>query len=490
MKRVALVLSGCFLMLFSCKDTRLEGLTEDKIGFLKDGGHPLNAYIASKEIEFEASVYKSGIGKNQTRVTIEVDPQVIEDYNRQHGTTLEPLSSDAFSLENENFIVDNENKNAQVKVRIDVKKLEALQGIQTQKYAVPLRLKTTGEIAVNEPKSTLLLIPEVSGGIRSNSAELLWSKTLEEMGVPQTNHFTASFAVTTNYLFVNTRTEDLRYFDRYTGEYIGSIPLDFKGSLTNFTVTSDEGDNLLISNLRNAASGEALQTIYRIKGTGSPEKYIELWHTYPNGRKISITGDLDSDAIITSTVENSSKVLYWKVNDGILQSQEPQVFTADATRISWAILADAVALDVNLEKGMFIAGSGTLSALGHFNSSGEGTAMFDLAGAGLNPAAGNRTQALAMANFNGARYLAVGSQSSGNTMHSLLLDVTKTENLQLNPSNNKIVAFVGEPITTISNANSTADIHLKVSKDKSTMVLYSLGTNGGITAVQFDNKGS
>lgn len=471
----------------SCEDTRMEGMSDDKIGFLKSGEQVISAFIASSELEFEVVVHKSGIGKKQTTVSIEPDTDLLKHYNESRNTELKVLPDEYYSIENKEFNLNGNVERSIVKIKIDVKKLEELQGVQTQMYAVPLKLKTTGEIETSANRSDLIIIPEIKGGIRPNSAVTLFNKTFDQMGINPTNHNTASFAVSSKYVFVNTRNEDLKYYDRFTGEYVGEIPLPFKGSLSNFTVTNDEKDNLLITNLRNAASGLALQTIYRIKGTSAPEKYIEFNHVYPNGRKLSITGDLDKDAIITSTVEKSSNVLYWTVQNGVLTSQEPQVFVADPTQVLWTTLADAVALDANLDKGMYIARNGTLSVLGYFDKDGRAVAKYDLLGGSLDPAV-FRTQALSYSTFNGAKYLAVGSQQGPSAMQSMVLDVTKPSNLTLGPNSQGVVAYRGPDIVTTVNTNATADIHLKLSEDKSTMTLYSLGTNGRIMAVQFDGK--
>ncbi len=487
MKKYFLFYLAFSFFAMSCQDSRLEGMYDDKIGFLKSGEQMLSAYIAKNEIEFESAVHKSGIGTSETQVTVVVDQQLLDSYNEEHNTQLEILPSDSYTIENREFKLNDKNNNVVVKVKIDIRKLESLQGVQTQRYAIPLKLSTSGEIELSENRSNLLLIPEITGGIRPNSGEVLFKKSFADLGINPTNHNTGSFAVSSKYFFVNTRNENLRYYDRFTGDYINSIPLSFKGSLANFTVTNDEKDNLLITNLRNAASGLALQTIYRIKGTGLPEKYIEFSHVYPNGRKLSITGDLDKDAIITSTVENSSRVLYWTVKNGVLLSQEPQVYAADAANIGWIFLADAVAVDVTLDKGVFIVGSGSKSNFGFFDKNGNSLAEYDLLGGGLDPAS-FRNQALAYATFNGAKYLALGSQQNQAAMYTTLLDVTKPENLKLNPNSQKLIAYKGPAIITTVNTNATADVHLKVSEDKETMVIYSLGTNGSVEAVQFDRK--
>lgn len=487
MKKYFLFYMAFFFFATSCQDSRLEGMYADNIGFLKSGEQMLSAYSATNEIEFESPVHKSGIGTNETQVTVVVDQQLLDNYNEEHNTQLQILPQDSYSIENREFQLNDKNNNVVVKVKIDVKKLEALQGVQTLKYAIPLKLNTSGEIELSENRSNLILIPEITGGIRPNSQEILFKKSFADLGINPTNHNTASFAVTSNYFFVNTRNEDLRYYDRFTGEYINSVPLSFKGSLSNFTVTNDEKDNLLITNLRNAASGLALQTIYRIKGTGQPEKYIEVSHAYPNGRKLSIVGDLDNDAIITGTVENSSSVLYWTVKNGSLLSQEPQLYTADASKISWVFWADAIPVSINIDDGIYIAGSGSRSNFGFFDNNSNALAEYDLLGGGLDPAS-FRSQTLAYATFNGAKYLALGSQQQQSAMLTTLFDVTRPENLNLSANSQKLVAYKGSALTTTVNTNATADVHLRVSDDKETMVLYSLGTNGSIEAVQFDRK--
>src|SRR5690606_17527303 len=258
-----------------------------------------------------------------------------------------------------------------------------------------------------------------------------------------------------------SRNEDLRYYDRFTGEQAGTITLPFKGNLTSFSIASDNNDNLLISNFKNGAGG--VQTIYRIKGTGAPVKYIEAAYNHITGRRISITGSLDGDAIITSAVDNSSRVLYWTVKNGVLQSQTPQVYTADANAISWTTFADALSLDSNLEQGMFaVGGTGSKSGLGYFDKGGSTGALYDLGGGGLDPGQ-FASQALAYVEFNDVKYLALASLQGLVSMQSTLFNVTNPLDLQLDPLSQKLLSYKGAPITTVNNANRTADVQLKVS---------------------------
>ena len=456
---------------------------EERVGFINGGQQLISAYNATSEFVFESPIYKSGVGNGQTMIKVAIDQDVLAAYNETNGTSLELLPADTYTIENSEFQLTGDDANTTVRVRINIEKLGDIMGTQVQKYALPMKLIASGGVELNADKSEVVLIPEITGGARPNSAVTLFSKTIEEMGLSITN--ANSIAVTSKYVFVNSRLEDLRYYDRFTGEQAGTITLPFKGNTNNFAISNDDNDNLLITNWKNNAG--AVQTIYRITGTGAPQKYIESRHTNVNGRRISITGNLDADAIITSTVENSSKVVYWTVKNGVLQSQDPQVYTADANSITWTNIADAVALDANLDNGMFAVGNGSKSALGYFDMGGATGALYDLGGGGLDPGS-FANQALSYTEFNGVNYLALASLQSTVSMQATLLNVTNPLDLQLDPLSQKLLAYQAAPITTVNNANRTADVQLKVSDDGETMVLYSFVTNGSLVAIQFDKK--
>lgn len=345
--------------------------------------------------------------------------------------------------------------------------------------------KATYAVRVVEPNK----LPQ---GMRKGSGKLIWSKALGDMGINGTDNNTVAIASSSDYLFVNTRNSDLKYFNRNTGEYVGTINLPFKSSLANFCIASDVNNNLLITNLRNTGGGaKAVQTIYRITGTGEPQKYIETSHIYPTGRKLSVCGNLDGDAIILSTVEVSSNVLYWEVKNGVLQSQEPNLFTADPAVIGWNYLGDAVTFGTDLSQGIFCVGYGTQPrAFGFFNPDGSKSALYDLAnvtveGAPLNDS-GHILQQLDIAEFNGARYIAVADQFWNYNTYGLLYDVTVPGNLAGDPKDPNLFVYQTNPIWNNSNGNNVADINLRVSTDGMKMTLYLLGTNGGVAAYEFD----
>ena len=278
-KNLAFIILLVSVLFSACEDNRMEGMMDDQFYLLKNGDYILKAYRQKSLVDFEVSIYKSGMGTASGEVTFVADESVLSNYNTANGVSYKQLPADCYTIDNSTVQFDPETVSKKVKITLDVKKVESLQGIGNKQYAIPLKISTTSGISVVADKSELILIPEISGGIRPNSEKLLWSKSLTEMGISGTDHFTASFAVTSSYLFVNSRNADLKYFNKLTGEYVGTIALPFKGSLANFTIANDDKDNLLITNLRNKNDGNPYQQlIYRITGTGDPVEYINSSH--------------------------------------------------------------------------------------------------------------------------------------------------------------------------------------------------------------------
>lgn len=361
-----------------------------------------------------------------------------------------------------------------------------------QDFNKPVIYTVTAHDGSTQEYTVQTFIPnKVPLGLRKGSGVSLWKKTLIEMGLSGTDNNTTAMASSSKYIFLNTRNNDMRYFDRFTGEYVGTIVLPFKSSLGNFCVANDDNDNLLVTNLRNAGGGKlATQTIYKIKGTGNPEKFIEASHIYPTGRKLSVRGNLDGDAIILSTVEVSSKVLYWEVKGGVLLSQDPKVYEADPATIMWNYVGDAITFGTDLSQGVFATGYGKPKAFGYFNADGSVAAKFDLegfnfAGAALTDA-GHIIQQLDFAEFNGAKYLALADMFWTWSAFAHLFDVTAPSNLGGAPNDESLYIFSTGAVSCNNNGNNVADVNLKVSSDGLKMILYVLGTNGGVHAYEFD----
>ncbi len=153
-------------------------------------------------------------------------------------------------------------------------------------------------------------------GARPNSAKVLWNVKLKDSYNLASPLLMTSMAAIRDYVVLNTRGEDLLVIDSKTGDKVGTISLPFKGNLTNFKITGDSDDNILVTNLSNSEI-----VVYRIKGiNGTPQEYIRFSTDGASyGRGISVTGSLDSDAIIVMPkYQDNWSFLRWTVKGGVL----------------------------------------------------------------------------------------------------------------------------------------------------------------------------
>ena len=148
----------------------------------------------------------------------------------------------------------------------------ALNYDQEQKLTVTAQNGTTQSVYTVKKE-----IPEkIAAGLRANSAKLLWTKKLTDVGITSTNMVTG-IAVTNDYVVINDRgNSNAIYLDGRTGANVGTINISsFAGSLTNFYATADDGDNILFTNL--VPNSGNVFTVWRVRGVnGTPEKYIEF----------------------------------------------------------------------------------------------------------------------------------------------------------------------------------------------------------------------
>ena len=206
---------------------------------------------------------------------------------------------------------------------------------------------------------------KVPNGIRPKSGKILWAKKLSEIGITTKNKVT-SLAVLDNYVVINERgNSDAIYLNNVTGEVIGKMNLGnaSAGDFSNYYMTSDRSNNILICNY--TPSGGNNLIVWRVNGlNGVPEKYIEYEAAKTNkeryGWAISIQGDLDKDALITTPVfYQDSKIQFarWQVIGGVLQSQMPEfVVMKSLTAGNWFKQADIVYSDAsNVNSDYFLA---------------------------------------------------------------------------------------------------------------------------------------
>ena len=216
-----------------------------------------------------------------------------------------------------------------------------------QNYDSNFQITVTAQNGTNSAVYTVKkAIPaKTEFGMRVGSAKVLWSKKLNtDLGISALN-LTGGMAVTKDYVVLNTRAQNSIYLDRKTGALAGTVNLGDKvGNLINFYNTCDDNNNILLCNL---APNAGAFKVWRIKGVaGTPEDYIEWNGGVAIGRKLSIRGSLDGDAIISAPILTAgNKFARWQVIGGVLQSQTPEIITITGIGGSWNNNCDVVYSD-------------------------------------------------------------------------------------------------------------------------------------------------
>lgn len=356
-------------------------------------------------------------------------------------------------------------------------------------YDQEVKLTVTAQNGVDKAIYTVRKdVPnKVEFGMRNGSAKILWSKKLQsDLGITTLN-MTTSLAVTKDYVVLNTRNEPGMLLDRKTGAKVGTMPNmgSIQGSLTNFFATADDGDNILICNL---APNAGTFKVWKINGVnGSPQLYID-WSTSGStaiGRKLSVKGSLDGNAIITAALMGAAKSFArWQVKDGVLLSQTPEIIAINGIESAWNNNADVVATDPSdLTADYFVSyyavprkfawvdgKTNTIKAQGPEISSNWIQNAADYTVFNNNPYAVN---------------MSINSFSWGSDdkvyLHDASSVTTFTEPIWTTP----IGTYGGKDNGGV-NANGTGDAILKVSSDGYYMYLYFMFTNGCVVCVQYD----
>ncbi|WP_286833920.1 MULTISPECIES: DUF5018 domain-containing protein [unclassified Proteiniphilum] len=328
---------------------------------------------------------------------------------------------------------------------------------------------------------------KVELGMRNGSDKVLWSKKLQtDLGISALN-VTTSLAVTKDYVIVNTRNEPGMILDRKTGAKVGTMPnmQSIIGGLTNFFATADDGNNILICNL---APNAGTYKVWRINGVnGTPELYID-WAASGStaiGRKLSIKGSLDGDAIITAAIMGDAKSFArWQVKGGVLQSQIPEIVAIPEIGGAWWNNADVVATNPSDPIGDYFVSYYALPR--RFAWIDGKTNTFRALGPEIS---GNWVQNAAdYTVFNGNPYAASNSVNSftwGSDDKIYLFDASSTTTFT-EPIWTSPIGTYGGKDNGGQNGNGTGDVILKVSTDGYYMYLYFMFTNGCVVCVQYD----
>lgn len=194
-------------------------------------------------------------------------------------------------------------------------------------------LTVTAQNGVDNKVYTVLKgVPsKIALGMREGSGKMRWVKKLSDVGIaPAANkHGASGFAVVGDYLVLNeVGNPTAQYINWKTGAVAGAIDLsavgvDNNGNYNNYRMTSDNNGNILIC--CNSQDNGGGMCIWRKKGLDGPiERYLIASGGNQFGNALSVVGNLDGDAIITMTFNNSCIDFYkWQVKNGRLVNTAP-----------------------------------------------------------------------------------------------------------------------------------------------------------------------
>ena len=358
-------------------------------------------------------------------------------------------------------------------------------------YDSPVDLTVVAQDGVTTATYTVSISePDIlSKGMRYGSEKFLWKVNLNNLGIGN-SILTGGIAAIKDYVVLNTRGEDMVVLNAETGAKEGTIALDFKGNVKNFYCTGDLNDNILVCNL--TPNDGNVFTVYRIKGIGgAPVKYIEFdAGGAALGRKMSVYGDLDSDAIITAPVYQADNSFYrWKVTGGVLNPTPDLVVIADTDMSAWTYNCDVVYTSAtDVEADYLMANYSALPANNdryHYWMDGKNHVIkYHSPGYSVNWV----PNAVDYAVFNGVGFFVSNTINGfdwGQDDIIYLYDLGQN-NLDKAVWQCDKGIYGAWPTNQVKNGNQTGDVALRVSNDGFFMYVYFMFSGGQIAKVQFD----
>ncbi|MFC3196095.1 DUF5018 domain-containing protein [Parapedobacter deserti] len=357
---------------------------------------------------------------------------------------------------------------------------------------VPFVVSSVGNVQRNYTIRTIEAT-KLPKGIRPGSAKILFEKRLKgDLGISVDN-MTGGIAAIGDFVVLNTRDQNSVYINAFTGERVGEIDLGpIRGSLRNFYSTGDAGGNILVSNL--TPNDGNVFNIWKLSSvTAAPEPFIQ-WDAGGTsfGRKFSIQGSVDGDAIITAPVVGveSSSFARWSVVGGSLVSQTPEIVTISG--YSWSNNnADVIHTSAtNLESDYYVIGYSDNRLARVSGTSNAVAATLDRLNANFIANAVDFTE------FNNGKFVAynhVNSFTWGSADQVFLIDTEA--GFSGDPSANTAPGLIWAPekgrygpaaASGAVNGNGTGDVAMRVSENGFYLYLYFMFTNGYVVGVQFD----
>lgn len=359
-------------------------------------------------------------------------------------------------------------------------------------------------------------------GVRVESAKLLFAKTISGLGTAAGGIAVANnvngIAATRDYVVLSTRSGSNIVINAQTGDFVSTVDVSVTGGgLNNFYTTADTSGNILICNLVNNRTSGAFKVYKQTAATSAPEATPFISCTLPGdgGRKLSIQGSIDHNAIITVPFKNAAeadKFARWTVVNGVLTSQTPDVITVSGmhwfnnsnNNIYNVDLVYTSDTDINADyfvtrygqlKSNPLAGQSDVYSLLDWMNGSNNTVRASLVDVNSNFVA----NAVDYTVFNNVPYVLVNyvnSYSWGSADRAYLVNTTvgftATFNAYGGPDAGGAIEWAcpintyGAQAAGTTNGNSSGDVAFVQSADGTFLYVYFMFQNGYVAGYQFD----
>lgn len=288
-----------------------------------------------------------------------------------------------------------------------------------------------------------------------------------------------------------------RVYNRFTGAYIQDLQMPYSDASGQYSlsgqIVSDSKGNILAIN--RASVGQTIRIYkYNVDNLmGTPTKLIETTHNQAGsiagdrsiGRRLNVYGDVEGDAVITSTLAATFGFYRWTITGGVVDNPVPELVVmgnpVSSSNLGWQPEAQPLSTDPS---------ANYVVAYQHDFAYVNGTTNNRMHTIALS---GNRffQNAMTTAEFNNAKYLALRRYPWNlNNSQFELFDITNAARLGTpasDPSYPLFRVFTSPLITNTSGTDSggTGDIAVGYSDNGDRMQVYLLQPGGGILAHEF-----
>lgn len=157
MKNIYWLIIPVLMMIASCVDHRLDGMTDDQLYLLNYDMNDVEVYNFG-EYSSDVVICKGGIGEMEADVELELNQELIIRYNNFNGTTYKMLPSNCYEMSETQFHFNKNDIRKVMKITYHTNAMANLP--EKDNYIIPLQMEISSNIKFDEDKQTVLVHPE------------------------------------------------------------------------------------------------------------------------------------------------------------------------------------------------------------------------------------------------------------------------------------------------------------------------------------------